>query len=585
MTRYVPVLPESAPFTPEQRAYLNGYLAGLFSFVPVPATGTPPATATLKPLTILFGSQTGTTEKLAKRVMKEASQRGFAPTVQDLAKYPCAQLASEETILVLTSTYGDGDPPDNAKAFWNCLKSESAPRMEKLRYSVCALGDSNYPRFCQFGKDLDALLEARGAQRIHPRQDCDVEYERPFQAWLSAALTSLGSASPSTPTLVESGSKAEPETSTWSRSNPYPAQLKTNRRLGGEGSAKDVRHFEFALADSSFEYEVGDALGVWPTNSADLVHDILLALGCDGEEAVKGRDDRSVPLRLALQSHYEIGRISPGLLEYFARESKDKILADLLSPTANGELQKYLYGRDVLDLLLAHPQVRPSATDFTQLLRKLQPRLYSISSSLRAHPGEVHLTVNAVRYCVGGRSRHGVASCFLADRCGPEGQVPIFVHSNPAFRPPPPETPMIMIGPGTGIAPFRAFLQERKAVGARGRNWLFFGDQHAASDFLYQNEIENFVRDGVLTRLDLAWSRDQAEKIYVQHRMLESAGEIWRWLEDGAAVLVCGDASRMAKDVDATLHRIIEQAGRTPEQAAAYIQELQASKRYCRDVY
>ena len=584
---FVPVLPESAPFTPEQRAYLNGFLAGLFSHAPVPAAAAP-AARPLTPLAVLFGSQTGTAEKLARRIAKEAGQRGFAPTVHDLAKYPPAQLAAEPAVLLVTSTYGDGEPPDNARAFWEALRADAAPRLEQTRFSLCALGDSNYPRFCQFGRDVDARLEALGAVRVLPRQDCDVEFDQPFAAWLGAALSALSEDGRDTAlsTIHHSPFTAEPAQEGRSKSRPCPARLKTNRRLSGPGSAKDVRHFELALGDSGPAYEAGDALGVWPTNCPDLVAAVLAAGGWDGEEAVPGRDGAETPLRPALLRDYELGRIPQLLLAHFAAASGEAALREVTTPDANGAQQKFLYGRDVLDLLQGHPGVRLKPAEFTGLLRKLQPRLYSISSSPKAHPGEVHLTVSAVRYEARGRARKGVTSCFLADRCAADTPVPVFVHANVAFRPPAGDVPLIMIGPGTGIAPFRAFLEERAATGATGRNWLFFGDQTAAQDYLYREEIEGFARDGRMTRLDLAWSRDQAEKVYVQHRMLAAAGELWRWLEEGAAVYVCGDASRMAKDVDAALYEVIRQAGtKSPEAAQDYVRAMQAARRYQRDVY
>lgn len=599
----VPVIPESAPFTAEQRAYLNGFLAGLFSHAPVPTTttnGTPPQKA-LEPLAILFGSQTGNAEKLAKQVAKEAGKHGFTPTIHDMAKYETAQLASERHVLVVTSTYGDGEPPDNAKAFWEFLKSDAAPKLAGTRFSVCALGDSNYPKFCQFGKDVDARLEKLGGTRVQPRQDCDVEFEEAFARWLPAAVSALAqqnggnqhsmisNQSPAGP--APKAAQADPQNAgspntEHSKKNPFPARLLVNRRLNGEGSAKDVRHFEISLAGSGLNYEVGDALGVFPTNDPMRVDEVLRALDCDGEEAVTGKDGQPASLRLALLSHYDISRIPQPFLAAVAARSDDAGLKRLVSPEANGDLARFLYGREVIDLLLAHPGVKFTAVEFTGLLRKLQPRLYSISSSPKAHPGQAHLTVGAVRYESHGRKRGGVCSTFLADRAGPDTPVPVFVHTNKAFRPPAPDKPLIMVGPGTGIAPFRAFLEERRATGATGRNWLFFGDQHGSTDFLYREEIEAFHKDGLLARLDLAWSRDQAEKIYVQHRMLEHAAELWRWLEEGAGFYVCGDAGHMAKDVDAALHKAVETAGgKSTEQAAEYVRRLKAEKRYCRDVY
>ena len=600
---FVPVLPDNAPFTPEQRAYLNGFLAGLFSRAPVSGISNfqsqIPDAKPLTPLTILFGSQTGNAENLSKRIAKEAGKRGFAPTVQDLGKYATAQLASEATLLVVTSTYGDGEPPDNAKAFWEFLSSSAAPKLAATKFSVLALGDSNYPKFCAFGKAVDERLEKLGATRAHPRTDCDVEYDEPFAKWTSGALGALapqGADAGAGKLLVisnQSEAAADGATPTqslntnYSRSHPFPSPLLANVRLNGTGSAKDTRHFAFALDGSGLNYDAGDALGVRATNCAELAEELVRALGRSGEEAVPDRDGKETSLREALIHHYEITRIPQPLLKAFAERTGDAELQKLTAPGVNGELTKFLWGREIIDLLHAHPAAKFPPTEFVALLKKLQPRLYSISSSPRAHPGEVHLCVGVVRYDSHGRTRKGVCSTFLAERVPAGGAVPVFVHHNPNFRPPAnPDAPMIMVGPGTGIAPFRAFLEERRAAGAKGRNWLFFGDQRAATDFIFRDEIEAMQRDSTLTRLDLAFSRDQTEKVYVQNRMLEHARELFAWLEEGGGFYVCGDASRMAKDVDAALLQVIVQAGgRTREQADAYVKELQATKRYQRDVY
>lgn len=601
-SRLVPVIPESAPFTAEQRAWLNGFLAGLFSYTPVPnppaPTHAPSQTPTLAPLAILVGSQTGTAEKLAKRIAKTAAQRGFAPVIHDLSRSSPSQLSAESSVLFVTSTYGDGEPPDNAKAFWQSLRDPNAPRLEKTRFSICALGDSQYPRFCQFGKDLDARLESLGAHRIHPRQDCDVEFEQPFASWIGAALDRLapqtpgpGSISPPSPTAAplstpDSRDTESEETSRWHRDRPFPARLTENLRLTAPESEKDVRHFAIDLLDSDLAYQAGDALGVWPETDPQLVHDLLETLGFDGSEAVPDRRGQSAALRQALTQDYDITRIPRALLEYAARHTQDATLAEVTSPTANGALDRFLRGRDVLDLFRNHPSLRPSPTEFVALLRKIQPRLYSIASSPRLHPRSIHLCVNVVRYQSLNRTRHGLASAWLADRLRPETPLPIYIHTNTAFRPPAPDQPLIMIGPGTGIAPFRAFLQDRMASGATGRNWLFFGAPHERSEFLYGDEIRTWTHQRLLTHLDLAWSRDHADKVYVQHRMLANAVPFWNWLESGASVYVCGDASRMAKDVDAGLHSIIQQVGqRSPEQAAEYVRGLVAAGRYRRDVY
>ena len=378
-------------------------------------------------------------------------------------------------------------------------------------------------------------------------------------------------------------------TSLYSRKNPFPGRVVTNRVLSLPGSGKEIRHFEVSLAGSGLKYETGDSLGVFPDNDPALVEETLSALGATGEESVPGNDGVPVKLRQALTRHYQITQPSKQFLEAMATHSEgSSVLRELLAdPARKADVEKHVYGMEVIDFLLTHPSVHFAPEEFVKLLRKLQPRLYSISSSPRAYPDEAHLTVATVKYETHGRRRKGVASTFLAERADHPVSVPLFFHSAKHFRLPEDGTlPVIMVGPGTGIAPFRAFLQDRKASGATGRNWLFFGDQKAAYDYLYREELEAMQRDGLLTRLDVAFSRDQEAKVYVQHRMLENAAELYAWLEAGAHFYVCGDASRMAKDVDAALHKIVETAGgKTPEEAAAYVEALKKAKRYKRDVY
>ncbi len=631
--RRVPFIPDTAPFSEEQRLWLNGFLAGLFSDAtanpaallgqaPAPALGAPPA-----PVLVLFGSQTGNAEGLAKKVKAAADKAGkLLPRLLDMAKFDAGELPKESNLLVVTSTWGEGDPPDNAAGFMDKLGADSFPRLENLRYSVLALGDRNYEDFCGCGRKLDERLLALGAKRVLARQDCDTDYDTPAKAWMDAVLPILqqpdhADDKKETPTgdighhdeakhldpgaddLVKAGAPvrsqlvptqngasvaaAAPVTA-YSRTNPFPARLLTSRKLTLEGSDKDTRHYEICLKDSGLTYEVGDALGLLPANSPELVQEMLSALGFDGEEEVTSHDGAKKPVRLALTTDFQIrAPHKEFLLAISQRDTADTFLRDLLDPNIRTELDQYLYGREIIDFLLDSPKLGFTPEEFVKLLRKLQPRLYSIASSLKAHPEQVHLTVDTLRYDAHGRKRHGVSSTFLADRVTDSTKVPVFIQQAKHFRLPEKlERPVIMVGPGTGIAPFRAFLQERHATGATGGNWLFFGAQKSATDYFYQEELAALQSSGCLTKLDLAFSRDQTEKIYVQTRMQQNAAEMWRWLEDGAHFYVCGDAKRMAKDVDDTLHAIIREAGgRTEDAAKEYVAAMKKDKRYQRDVY
>jgi len=582
----VPFIPESAPFTVEQRAWLNGFLAGLHSSAPAAAPA-PPTNS--EPLLILFGSQTGTAEGLAKKMAKESQQRGFAPKVLALNDYESANLAAAGKTVIISSTWGDGEPPDNAANFWNWLNADSAPRLEDLQFAVLGLGDKNYSDFCGASKKFDVRLEALGAKRLVSRGECDADYETAAKAWIDGLWEKLGGTAQGSVAAVNGSANNGHGTPTppagHDKSNPFPARLLKNVLLNQPGSSKEVRHYEISLAGSGLNYEAGDALGVVPVNCPELVEDLLAALKCRGDEPVK-IDATEMPLREALTRRYEITRPTQELITLVGERGFANGLSPLLAADRRDDLKRWIFGRDVLDVIGLLPAPMTLA-ELLPLLRKLSPRLYSISSSPKAHPDEVHLTVSAVRYESHGRPRKGVASTFLADRVGDAEFVKVFVQPSHGFRPPENgEAPMIMVGPGTGIAPFRAFLEERQATGAKGKNWLFFGDQTRAADFLYAEQLTAWQQSGLLTRLDLAFSRDQADKIYVQNRMLENAAELWAWLEAGAHFYVCGDASRMAKDVDAALHTIIETAGgKSADEAKAYVARLKTDKRYQRDVY
>ncbi len=602
----IPYIPETAPFNAEQRAWLNGFLAGLLANQnagqPAPQLNAAPA-ANAEPLLILFGSQTGGAEGLAKKLAKESQSRGFAPKILALNDYEQVNLAAASKAVIISSTWGDGEPPDNAVNFWNWLNAEAAPRLEKLQFAVLGLGDKNYSDFCGASKKIDARLESLGAKRLVPRAECDVDYEAAAAVWTETLWPKLvgagraGSPLPAAsvvngvghtngahgvtrPTIEAANSSPQ-----FSKANPFPAKLLKNVLLNQPGSAKEVRHFEISLDGSDLAYEVGDALAVIPTNCPQLVGDVLAALKFTGDELVK-IGDAEMSLRAALTKQLDLTKPPIDLLKAVAAREPAGELAALLAPERAADFKKWVFGRGVIDLL---PALIGALTpdDFVKLLRKLSLRLYSISSSPKAHPGEVHLTVSAVRYESFGRKRNGVASTFLADRVSATDFVKVFVQPSHGFKPPTNgDTPMIMVGPGTGIAPFRAFLEERESVGAKGKHWLFFGDQTRASDFLYEEQLTAWQQSGLLTRLDLAFSRDQKEKIYVQDKMLASAAELWSWLEAGAHFYVCGDASRMAKDVDAALHKIIETVGgKSADEAKAYVAKLKTDKRYQRDVY
>ncbi len=574
---------DAAPFSPEQRLWLNGFLTGLAGARLRQTKPAAPAAARA-PLTILYGSQSGNSEALSRELRKKAAAAGFAPHVAELDAFDRSELTELRHLLIVTSTFGEGDPPDNARKFFDWLFSAEAPQLPQLSYSVCALGDSNYTQFCKCGIVVDERLAQLGATRLAPRVECDVAYEEPFGRWKesvfgSEALRALAASAPAA--MVSDTAAAEPEDATQpaigrSKDHPFPATLLSNRILNLPGSNKQVHHVELSLAGSGLEYEPGDVLGVWPVNCAELVEQILTLAGFHGEETVEVKKT-AMPLRAALLRHCDLTVIPKEFYEH---------LAPHVGSAPDGAAATPADGFHVVDLF-ARSGFRTGAQELVAALRPLLPRLYSISSSARKHPGQVHLTVSAVRYETHGRPRKGVASTFLADRVMPGSTVWVWLQKASHFRLPEDDTrPVIMVGPGTGIAPFRAFLEERQARGASGGNWLFFGDQHQETDFLYREQMERLLAEGLLTRFDTAFSRDQAERIYVQHRMIENGAELWAWLKSGAHFYVCGDAKRMAKDVDAALHAVVEQhGGKSAEEAESFVKHLQDEHRYQRDVY
>ncbi|MCE5988924.1 bifunctional nitrate reductase/sulfite reductase flavoprotein subunit alpha [Pseudomonas sp. LM20] len=547
-------------------------LSRLLGLDTLPAPVLPDAALAAPRHQVLWASQTGNGELLAERCAERLRGAGLDVQLSCMDAVSPRQLQGAASVVLIASTFGDGDAPDSAAAFWHALQGEQGAHCAELRYAVLALGDSSYDQFCGFGRKLDQRLAELGGRRLLQRVDCEPDFDDAFAAWLDALLPTLGSAAAPQPVTEPAPVAA------YSKQQPWAATLLENRLLNGPGASKETRQLVFDLSGSGFTYAAGDALGVWPRNCPQLVDELLALMQLDGQTMVELKGQPAMPLTEALQAHLEIAKVTAQQLQAFASNAPD--LQRLLQPECKAELQDWLWGRQLVDVLRAFPQQLPLAS-WLALLKPLQPRLYSISSSLLAHPEQVHLTVSTVRY----GARKGVCSSFLADRAQAL-KVAIFPQVSKHFRLPEDDSvPVIMVGPGTGIAPFRAFLEEREARGAKGANWLFFGEQYAATDFYYQEQLQAWQAAGHL-RLDTAFSRDQAEKVYVQQRMLEQGAQLWQWLEAGAYFFVCGDAQRMARDVDAALRAIVaEHGGMDAAAAGAYVEALGKARRYRRDVY
>lgn len=577
----LPQLPLDAPYNESQRAWLNGFFAGMHTHKIQSADSENQTDSQI--IHILYGSQTGNAESVANDAANVAKTYGLKPLVKSMDEIEADALPAMDCLLIITSTYGEGEMPDNAQMLWDGVCAETMPRLEAVKYSVLALGDTGYDLFCQAGINWDNKLAELGATRVYQRTDCDVDFEEPAESWMTAVIPHMAGGAAAV--VVETGARAAGKPQ-YHRKNPFPAKLLVNRLLTAPSSSKETRHYEISIAGSGLTYEAGDALGVVPCNCPELVAGIIKAIGCTGDEdePVNGE---LMTLHEALRTHFEIKAPSKELIEEIATRSGDQELNGIIESGDKEKLADYLWGRDTLDLLLQFPVCEFAAAEFLALLKPLQHRAYSISSSGNLYKDSVHLTVASVRYESHNRQHKGVCSTYLADLVDDATEVHCFFTPNKVFRVPEDNNlPMIMVGPGTGIAPFRAFLQERRHRNAPGKNWLFFGDRNAATDFIYRDELENFQQSGLLTRLDVAFSRDQDAKVYVQDRMLEQGAELFSWLEEGGYFFVCGDAYRMAKDVDQALHDIIAEHGRLSEQQAIdYVNQLKKDKRYVRDVY
>ncbi|CNI74477.1 NADPH-dependent assimilatory sulfite reductase flavoprotein subunit [Yersinia vastinensis] len=574
-------------FSPTQMAWLSGYFWGMVNQQPGAVVAPAVAAPTPVTITLISASQTGNARRLAEQLRDDLLAAKLNVNLVNAGDYKFKQIAQERLLIIVASTQGEGEPAEEAVALHKFLFSKKAPKLPETTFAVFGLGDTSYEHFCQAGKDFDNKLAELGAERLLERVDADVEYQVSAQQWRQQVVAALQARVPtqSTPAvaITPSGAVDEITSSPYSKTSPLTAQLSVQQKVTGRHSEKDVRHIEIDLGDSGLRYQPGDALGVWFDNSPELVEELLALLWLKGDESVS-IDGQNMPLSQALRRHLELTQNTTVIVDKYAALSRDETLIGLLADKP--ALQQYAKNTPIVDMVRQAPSDL-NADQLVALLRPLTPRLYSIASSQAEMENEVHITVGVVRYDIEGRPRTGGASGYLADRLEVDGDIRIFIEHNDNFRlPTNPETPVIMIGPGTGIAPFRAFMQQREADGATGKNWLLFGNPHFTEDFLYQVEWQRYVKDGLLTRIDLAWSRDQAHKIYVQDKLREQGAELWSWIQQGAHIYVCGDANRMAKDVEQVLLDVVALHGAMDtEQADEYLSELRLARRYQRDVY
>ena len=573
-------------FTPTQLAWLSGYFWGMVNQQPGAAVMQKPA-APASVITLISASQTGNARRVAEALRDDLLAAQLNVNLVNAGDYKFKQIAQEKLLIVVASTQGEGDPPEEAVALHKFLLSKKAPKLDGTAFAVFGLGDTSYEHFCQAGKDFDTRLAELGAERLLDRVDADVEYQAAAQAWRQRVVDVLKARvpkeAPSQAAITASGAVNLVDSTPYTKESPLTATLSVNQKITGRHSEKDVRHIEIDLGDAGLRYQPGDALGVWYQNDPALVQELLELLWLKGDEPVTV-GEKTLPLSEALQWHFELTVNTAAIVENYATLTRSEALLPLVGDKA--KLQDYAARTPIVDMVRFAP-AQLEADQLLGLLRPLTPRLYSIASSQAEVENEVHITVGVVRFDIEGRVRAGGASSYLADRLEEDSEVRVFIEHNDNFRlPATPETPVIMIGPGTGIAPFRAFMQQREADGATGKNWLFFGNPHFTEDFLYQVEWQRYVKEGLLTRIDLAWSRDQDHKIYVQDKIRERGAELWRWLQEGAHLYVCGDANRMAKDVEQALLEVIAAYGGMDAEAAdEYLSELRVERRYQRDVY
>ncbi|MCO5783140.1 NADPH-dependent assimilatory sulfite reductase flavoprotein subunit [Citrobacter meridianamericanus] len=572
-------------FTPAQLAWVSGYFWGVLNQQPGSNAVAPAPAAQIPGITLISASQTGNARRVAEALRDDLIAAKLNVTLINAGDYKFKQIANEKLLIVVASTQGEGEPAEEAVALHKYLFSKKAPKLENTAFAVFGLGDTSYEFFCQAGKDFDSKLAELGGERLLERVDADVEYQVAAAQWRERLVEVLKARAPAVPSVqvAASGAVNEVHTSPYTKEAPLAASLAVNQKITGRDSLKDVRHIEIDLGDSGLRYQPGDALGVWYQNDPALVKELVELLWLKGDEPVTV-NGKTLPLAEALQWHFELTVNTTNIVENYATLTRSESLLPLVGDKT--QLQHYAATTPIVDMVRFSP-AQLDAETLVDLLRPLTPRLYSIASSQAEVESEVHITVGVVRYDIEGRARAGGASSFLADRVEEEGEVRVFIEHNDNFRlPANPQTPVIMIGPGTGIAPFRAFMQQRAADGAEGKNWLFFGNPHFTEDFLYQVEWQRYVKDGVLSRIDLAWSRDQKEKIYVQDKLREQGAELWRWINDGAHIYVCGDANRMAKDVEQALLEVIAEFGAMDIEAAdEFLSELRIERRYQRDVY